>query len=283
MTKLLAIFILFLVSNPLTYVKEINDTQQQALAAFNDQQYQVAIYRYEHLIEKLEVTDLNIFLNLAHAYYKAKKWDKAFQFYQKVIDGPENKLASLAYHQLGMIAEISYRKNMSIDNLRIILKPFKQSIIKNPNNYLARYNYELLRKRLEKMEKAQKKYQPHSNPQHRSRNDEGGKDKLGGGQKQKNVPGEGEGEQEARKALKEAAKDGKEKEQSADGKEKGKEGDKDAKNTLRPDQLKAININQEKIKTIFEALRNKEIHYLQQKRLRSKSGKKKYKKNKPDW
>ncbi|OJJ17157.1 hypothetical protein BKI52_31080 [marine bacterium AO1-C] len=281
MTKILAIFTLLLVSNPLTYVTEVNDTQKQALAAFNDQQYLVAIYRYEHLIEKLEVKDLNIFLNLAHAYYKAKKWDDATKFYQKVSKGKQTKLASLAYHQLGMIAEINYQQDSSVDNLQIALKQFKQAIIKNPGNYPARYNYELLSKRLEEIRKKLKKNNP--NPQNQSKS--GKKKSKGGDRKQKNAQGEGDGDKEEKRALKEAAKDGKEKidEKSSDGKTKGAGDNQDKTSKLRPDQLKAININQEKIKTIFEAMKNKEIHYLQQKRRRNKPGKKGYNKGKPDW
>ena len=281
MTKLLAIFTLLLVSNPLTYVTEVNNTQKQALAAFNDQRYLVAIYRYEHLIEKLEVTDLNIHLNLAHAYYKAKKWDDATKFYQKVSKGKQEKLASLAYHQLGMIAEINYQQDSSVDHLQIALKQFKQAIIKNPNNYNARYNYELLSKKLEEIRKRLKK----NNPNHQNRSKSGNKKSKGGDRKQKSTQGEGDGDQEARRALKEADKDGKDKmdEQSSEGNGKGKENNQNKANKLRPDQLKAININQEKIKTIFEAMKNKEIHYLQQKRRRNKPGKKGYNKSKPDW
>lgn len=281
MTKLALILSLFLVSNPLTYVSEVNDTQKKALNAFNDKRYLVAIYRYEHLIETLKVKDLNVYLNLAHAYYKAKKWQKANEFYQKVIKGEQLKLASLAYHQLGMIAEINYQQDKSIDNLHIALKQFKLAIIKNPGNYAARYNFELISKKLEELIKEQNKNKSAPNNQNTS----GNKKTKGGDGKQKNAQNEGDGDKDAKRAIKEASKDGRDKinEEGKEGKKKGVGNEKDKANKLRPDQLKAININQEKIKTIFEAMKNKEIHYLQQKRRRNKPGKKGYNKSKPDW
>ena len=283
MTKFALILSLFLVSNPLTYVSEVNDTQREALNAFNNKEYLLAVYRYQHLVVELKVKDLNIYMNLAHTYYKLKQWQKAYELYQILTKCKDRKLISLAYHQLGMIAEINYQqdKYKSTSNLEIALKQFKLAIINNPANYEARYNFELISKKLEKLFKEQNKNKPTPNDQNKS----GDKKTKSGGRKQKNAQNDGDGDKEVRRSLKEASKDGKDKinEAGSEGEKKGVGNDKDKTNKLRPDQLKAININQEKIKTIFEAMKNKEIHYLQQKRRRNKRGKKGYNKSKPDW
>lgn len=283
MIKFAIIFSLFLAVNPITYVSEVNDTQKKALIAFNDKDYLIAIYRYEYLVEKLQVKDLNVYLNLAHSYYKAQKWQEAKRYYTLVAKGKNTQLASLAYHQLGMISDFTYNKDSSIEDLRNALKYFKFAIKNNSQNTAARYNYELLRKKLEELRKMLEK----KNPRKNKKSGKSGKNKRKGGRnKQSDSEGEGDGDEKER-SKKEESKEGKDQINKED--EKGKEdgsktNDKKGKdNTMRSDKLKAININQEKIKTIFEAMKNKEIQYLQQKRRRNKKGKKGYGKNKPDW
>lgn len=284
MIKYLTILTLFLAFPFLTYVSDINDTQGKAMTAFRNKDYLIAIYRYEYLTEKLKVKDPNVYLNLAHSYYKAGKWEKARKYYLKTIKNNNTALSSLAYHQLGMISETNYNKESSVDDLQSALKFFKQAIKSNPNNLKARYNYELLRKKLEALRKFVEKNNPRKSGKSKSGKN---KRKGGNGKKQKSSQGEGDGEQDEKQGKKQASKNGKDQmdKNDPDGEENdSKSGNKkNDKNNLRPDKLKAININQEKIKTIFEALKNQEIQYLQQKRRRNKRGKKGYGKNKPDW
>ncbi|EAY29405.1 hypothetical protein [Microscilla marina] len=283
MIKYLTILSLFLVINPLTYVSEVNDTQWKAQKAFEDKNYLVAIHRYEHLVEQLQINDPNVYINLAHAYYKTKKWLNARKYYVLASKNENPTLSSLAYHQLGMISEENYNQDSSIEDLRTALKLFKKAIKKNPKNLEARYNYELLRKKLEALRKFAEK-----NSSKKKRKSQSRKTKSNGnGEKQKTVSEEGEGDSEEKRAKKKESKNGKDRleKQDPEGKEDGsKTGNKKKdKNKLREDKLKAVNINQEKIKTIFEALKNQEIQYLQQKRRRNKKAKKGYEKSKPDW
>lgn len=283
MIKFLSILSLFLAINPLTYVSEVNNTQLQAQEAFKNKDYLIAIYRYKHLVEDLQVEDPNAYLNLGHAYYKAKKPRQARKYYVAVSKGKNPSLSSLAYHQLGMIAEENYNKDSSLDDLQTALMFFKKAIKQNPKNLAARYNYELLRKKLESLRKRLEK----NAPKQKKKSKSGKKKTNGGGDKQKTTTDEGDGDSEEKRAKKKESKNGKDQleKEDAEGKENGsKTGNKkEDKNKLREDKLKAVGINQEKIKTIFEALKNQEIQYLQQKRRRNKKAKKGYNKNKPDW
>lgn len=239
------ILLILLAINPINYVSEINETQKKVKKAFDKKKYNQAIKLYKYLIEELGVRDKKIELNLAHTYFKVKKYNIAQKYYNKLRDADNKILQSNVLLQLGVIA---YKKLQKEEALSF----FKESLLANQNNKKARFNYELLKKQL--------------------------KDKNNTSNLSQTKKENKESEKTERQKQLKVDKNGKEKtEQSS---ETGKEESKDF-DLLKPEKLEDLKLNREKAENILEALKNREIQYIQQ--LKRTKKPQKYSPKKPDW
>ncbi|HYC84927.1 MAG TPA: tetratricopeptide repeat protein [Chryseosolibacter sp.] len=142
MKLILALALIALLSNDPLKVTKINRAKTQAREAFNSGDYQTAIAKYRYLVDSLQVTDDAVTLNLANAYYLSKDTANAFQTYERLSGSPDKKVNSRANQQLGVM---SNKRGKPEDALRY----FKQAIKSDPFNDDARYNYEMLKKKLD--------------------------------------------------------------------------------------------------------------------------------------
>ncbi|AKD04145.1 tetratricopeptide repeat protein [Pontibacter korlensis] len=138
----LAILLISIFSGGISVITRINQHAQQAAVAYNRADYIEAIASYEYLIDDLEVEDDQLRLNLAHSYYQAGLLPQATAAYQYLADHPTARLRALAHLQLGNIftKQKRYKRALAL---------YKQSLVIEPENDAARYNYELLKKYLE--------------------------------------------------------------------------------------------------------------------------------------
>src|SRR3954462_15742371 len=123
-------------------ISKINATKAAAKKAFYDGQYKEAVKKYRYLIDSLGVSEDEVSLNLANAYYLSKDTANARTVYQGLTQSTKNELRSNAFQQLGLI-------NNNQGKSEEALKQFKQAIKADPTNEDARYNYEMLKKKLE--------------------------------------------------------------------------------------------------------------------------------------
>src|SRR5688572_15710600 len=137
----LIILLLFASVDPAT-VKKINSAKSAAEDAFKGGDYPTAIRHYRYLVDSLGVMEDEVILNLANAMYLAKDTANAFSNYQAVTDSNKPDIRSKAYQQLGIMANQQGRAEEAL-NL------FKQAIKAEPANDAARYNYEMLKKKLD--------------------------------------------------------------------------------------------------------------------------------------
>merc|ERR1712000_67701 len=144
--------------------------------------------------------------------------------YQAAASNNNNKIKSIAYQQLGVMADKPETLNESLQYLKSALKA-------DPSNEEARFNYELVKKKLEKQKEQQQ--------------DQQNQDKQDGEQK--------EGDQEEKQ------------QQEQEGEEKPDES-KDNQEMSTKEKLEQMNISEEKAKMILEAMKNNEIQYIQQQR-----------------
>lgn len=91
-------------------------------------------------------------LNLAHAYFNNNQSKNALKYYTEIIDSQKNNIKSIALQQIGLINAYKYHdlknshQNLQAKNtLEKALSYLKKSIITDPSNFEARYNYELLK------------------------------------------------------------------------------------------------------------------------------------------
>ncbi len=295
-----AIF-LFLVASllftDLDKIGKINSTKAEAKKAFLEGKFKVAIEKYKYLIDSLGVNEEEVRANLASAYFQANDTANAVNTYQQLAQSSNKKINSVANQQLGVMAN-------NTEKLEEALQYFKQALKAAPENEDARYNYEVVKKKLEEKKKQQQ--QENKDQKDQDKKDDQKKDqkkdqkddkKDQKDQKEKDKKDQEKKEQEKKdqekKDQKDKDKDEKDK-KSEEQKEKEKkeqkekeQQEKDEKNKdkkdLPPsvkDKLKDMQMSEEKAKMILEAMKNQEVQYLQQNKRKATKPRDK---GKPDW
>jgi tetratricopeptide (TPR) repeat protein len=264
-----------------TRIANANYLRKEAQKAIEKKDYATAVNHYNYLLDTLRVADDAASLNVAHALLKEKKTNEAQQAYTKATQATKNTVRATAYTQLGVL---SAQKQQDKEALQY----FKQALKENPRNEYARYNYELLKRKMEQTQnkqdnknKDQQQNQDNKN-QEQQQNKENQQDKEGQNKEQQNKEQEEKNKEGQEKEQQN--KDGKEKEQDknpkneAEGKD-GKKGEKE-KPQANKQALQEMNMSEEKAQMILEAMKNNEIQYIQQ---RQHKAKKRPERNKPDW
>jgi len=305
----LLFFIATLLSFGSNDIAKINELKTEAQKAYATGNYQEALDIYDLLTDSLNVSSDELLLNKAHAYYHLNDTSNAKYTYQKLVDIDNKKVQSVANQQLGVIAD-------QPGNSKLALNYFKEAIKADPSNEEAKYNYEVLKKKIKEQEKNkdqnqdqkdqqdQKEDQENKDEEKEQESKEG--DKKEGDQEEKeneeNKEGEeqkeenkdqGEEQKDGDKGEEEEKEDGEEKEkdpkegEAKDGEEKegeAKDKEEEGKESKEPksteQKLKELNISPQQAKMILEAMKNQEVQYLQQQRRKPT---KKKKSGKPDW
>lgn len=305
----LALILSLGLSDDITRIAKINNATREAEKAFKNKDYETAIEKYSYLLNTLGVDDDKALLNLGHAYFHSGKIEDAHATYTLVTSSEDPLLRSIAWQQL---AVLDYQRK----DIEKALYHCKQALKANPANEEARINYELLKKmerpkndqqqqqkqqeekkdqkqdqqkqqqdKQEKQEKQEKKDQDQNNTTPQSEEQKNGQQE----QKQKEA---GEKEQKENKQKQESSSEQDKKDQQQENKgkdskqqqqqeaEKGKkEGEKD-KMVVDRQQLERMNLTEEKARMLLDAMRQKEVQYIQQKQHKGSS---KPDKSKPDW
>src|SRR5688572_24299117 len=157
--KVLLMLVLALLTtvDPAT-VRRINAAKSAAEEAFKNGDYKSAIQHYQYLVDSLGVKEDEVVLNLANSYYLAKDTANAFNTYQSVTESPKTDIKSKANQQLGIMANQQGRPEEALNY-------FKQAIKAEPTNDDARYNYEMLKKKLEEKKQEEEKQKQNKDQQ----------------------------------------------------------------------------------------------------------------------
>ena len=130
-------------------IAKVNSLKKQAQQAIEVEDFDLAISTLKTLTDSMNVVEDEIFLNLGNSYFHKNDTTNAFNFYTKVLGSQEGNLRSRAYQQMGVI-------NQQQNKLEEALGNFKNSLISDPTNADARYNYELLKRLLDQQQQQQK-------------------------------------------------------------------------------------------------------------------------------
>ncbi|PVY38854.1 tetratricopeptide repeat protein [Pontibacter virosus] len=142
--KALVAAILFIgfLSGGLRSISLMNEHVDLAAAAYKRGDYIEAVASYEYLLEDLEVRDDQVRLNLGHAYFRLGELQKAQQQYTLLANHAARHIKAVSLLQLGAISAQNKKYKQA-------LTYFRQTLIAEPGNQSARYNYELIKKLLE--------------------------------------------------------------------------------------------------------------------------------------
>ena len=247
-------FIIIILLN-INNIDEINRLTKEAEIYFKNEEYDKSIANYKILIDSFDVTNEKIYLNLAHSHFLSNDTAKALENYTYATITDNNKIKSIAFQQIGNI-------NESRNKLEEALDFYKESIISDNNNIDSKFNYELVKKKIqeqkenkqekpdEKNNKEDKKEDKKENSENKKNDEKGNKDEQ---EKEKNEPQEDKNEQK---------------------------NSENSDNESLEEKLKKINMSKKKAEMILNALNNNEFQYIQQ--LKRKPKKKKDT-TKPDW
>ncbi|MFN5431588.1 MAG: tetratricopeptide repeat protein [Cyclobacteriaceae bacterium] len=269
-------------------IGKINSAKAEAKKAFLAGDFTTAIKKYSYLIDSLGVNEDEVRANLASAYFQANDTTGALNNYQRLTQSANKKISSVANQQLGVMAN-------NQEKLEESLNYFKQALKAFPENDEARYNYEIVKKKLEeKMKQDQQKNkdqkdQDKKDDQKKDQKDQNKDDKKDQEKKDQEKKDQEKKDQEKKdqdkKDQKEKdPKDQKEKEQKEkEQKEKEEQEKNKDKKDMPPsvsEKLKEMQMSEEKAKMILEAMKNQEVQYLQQNKRKATKPKDK---GKPDW
>ena len=140
--KIMLIAMLSLIHfDDLNKIAMVNRLKKEAEIAYNENKFGEAAEKYRILVDSLGLDDEKILLNLSHCYFNLKDTTSAYSHYRSLAASTNSALRSVAQQQLGILNTISGRYDEAEEN-------FREALRANPGNEDARYNYELLRKRM---------------------------------------------------------------------------------------------------------------------------------------
>lgn len=307
--KYLIIVVAILFDTDISKVAKINGLKKKAEEAYKAQQFEKAIQNYAYLLDSMAVQDEEATLNLAHSFYQLGDLESAQKRYQQVTLSKNQKLKSLAYQQLGALSKdpqtLSHAKSY-----------FKESIKSDPSNEDARYNYELVCKKLKDQENENQQNQDDQDQkdkddqQNQDKNDQNQQDQQNkeqqdqSNQNKENQDGQNDKEnqdqqnQQQQEEQEQNQKDqqqqeGEQDQQNEQEEDKEKQDQQNAEqqegeeneenqqpNPSTTEKLQEMNLTEEKARMILEALKNSEVQYIQQNRRRPTEKKDS---SKPDW
>ncbi len=293
--KLLSLlfFVIVLSIDP-TKIGKVNSLKSEAKKAYLTGDMKTAIQKYRFLKDSLGVSEEEIAMNLANAYFQTNDTTSAFSNYQPLSVSGDPKIKSWANQQMGVV---SNRQGKFEEALNY----FKQAMKAEPNNEQARFNYEMVKKKLEEKKKQdqknkdnQDKKDDQNKDQNKDQKDQQNKDQQNKDQKdkqdkkdqqnkdQKDQQKKDQKDKQDQKDKEQKDKEQKEKEQQQkDQKDQKPKDEKDKKpDPSLSDKLKDMKISEEKAKMILEAMKNQEVQYLQQNKRKATKPKDK---GKPDW
>jgi len=311
MIYLIITFLAFITTDPAD-IAIVNALKKEAKNAYLAGDFDKAIGNYHILLDSMGLNEDEISLNLAHAYARKGDTEQAKSSYNQLVSSDNKNVQSIANQQLGIYAKEAQELEKSLNF-------FKQSLMANPANEDARYNYEVVKKLLDEQQKKQdqqnqENQQDNQNKEEQNKDNKDQKkqdnqqknnqDNKDNQEKQNQQQQEEQSEQEQNQENKEQQSRNKEDQQKEQeqqqSKEDKKEGEEDKQEQARQgaekeeqndeqkkpqpynpaEALKEMKISPEKAKMILEAMRNHEVQYIQQQKRKQT---KRWERDKPDW
>ena len=265
--------------NPVDRIAQINAYKADAKEAYRNGDFETAAEKYRFLVDSLQVNEEEVLMNLANSYFQINDSTSASNYYRPLTQSSKSKMKSLANQQLGVLSNRTGKFEEALEY-------FKQALRADPTNEDARYNYEMVKKKLEEQKK-QEEEKKDQNKDNKEENKDDKKDQENKDQKQDEKDKKDQEKKDQEKKDQEnkdqQEQDQKDKEKSEEQKEQEAKDQEQEKKDIPPsvsDKLKDMEMSEEKAQMILEAMKNQEIQYLQQNKRKATKPKDK---SKPDW
>lgn len=153
---LLVIFLL--IPSSWSIIGEKNNAITEAEQAYMSSDFELSVRQHLSLISEYQISTPETKFNLALSYQNNGQEEESKKTYEEVIRLGNKPLASFGANQVGVLEG---REN----NHKDALTYFKSALIQNPDNEVARYNYELLSRWLEENEEESEKEEKNQDEQ----------------------------------------------------------------------------------------------------------------------
>jgi Ca-activated chloride channel family protein len=264
-----ALLIILLIWIDPNKIGKVNKAKSEAKAAFQRGEYKEAIQHYRTLVDSLGVNEEEVNMNLAHSYFELNDTTNARNAYSSLTNSQNAKFKSVADQQLGVMANRQGKFEEALNH-------FKNALKTDPANEEARYNYEMVKKKLEEKKKQEEKQNKDKKKDDKNQKDKNNKDQKDKEDQKKDDKDKQDKEQKD--------KEQKEKDQKQQDQQKKDQEQKDKKDQKEDpsvsEKLKEMKMSEEKARMVLEAMKNQEIQYLQQNKRKATKPKTK---GKPDW
>ncbi|MEZ4825068.1 MAG: tetratricopeptide repeat protein [Bacteroidia bacterium] len=113
-----------------------------AADAYRNGDYHTSILHYGDALKAYPSRSASIQYNIGQCYLALDSTEQALQFFHIVLNGNQSGISSLASNEIGILL-------LRRQHPKEALEAFREALIFDPGNENARYNYELLKKRLQ--------------------------------------------------------------------------------------------------------------------------------------
>jgi Ca-activated chloride channel homolog len=290
MKFVLGILVMALLLTDLDKIGKINSLKSEAKKAYLGGDYATAVQKYRYLVDSLGVKEDEVLLNLANSYFELQDTTQLANAYAPLTQSKNSKIKSIANQQLGVAANKQGKSEEALNH-------FKQALKADPTNEDARFNYEIVKKKIEEQKKQEQQQNKDQKQDDQKKEDEkkdekkdpqkdkkdekkDQKDKQDKEQQDKDKKEQQEKEQKDKQSKEEKEKKEKEKQQKEQEQKDDKNKDKKDMPPSVSEKLKDMQMSEDKAKMILEAMKNQEVQYLQQNKRKATKPKDR---GKPDW
>ncbi|QOI97842.1 MAG: tetratricopeptide repeat protein [Flammeovirgaceae bacterium] len=265
------LFLAVVITDP-AKIGKINRTKEKARSAYLSGDYKTAAALYQYLTDSLGVQEDEVLLNLAHARFQLNDTTRAKTTYQQLTASATPSIRSTAQQQLGVMANRAGKAEEALNF-------FKEALKANTDNNDARYNYELLKKKLDEQKKQEQQQQQNQNQQQKDQQQDQKKQEKQDKKKDQDNQQKQDHQKSDQQKKDEQKKQGEQKQEEQSAEEKKDNEKKEAPSSVS-EKLEQLKISEEKAKMLLEAMKNQEMQYLQQNKRKPTKPKDK---GKPDW
>lgn len=149
--------ILVLIPSSWTRVSRLNAAIEEAEESYSKTEYEQSIEKHLVLIENFQYASSELDFDLGLSYHYAEKPDEASSSYDKASISSNKMLSSFAFNQSGVLLG-------NKQEYEAALNKFQSALIKDPTNEVARYNYEMLARWMQRDEERKNKDQNKPEP-----------------------------------------------------------------------------------------------------------------------
>jgi Ca-activated chloride channel family protein len=163
----------------LAFSVQLHASPAKALQNYKSGEYKSAYYEYKRLLEK-NPADPRLHFNAGASAYQASKFDEAVKSFEAAVASPDPALQQQSYYNLGnsefRLGESDSNPQQKMGLWEQALQHYDAALKINPSDNDAKFNKEVVQKRLEELKKQQQQDQKNKDKNKNEENKDQNKD-----------------------------------------------------------------------------------------------------------